>query len=160
MKKAVPGAVLDEFSAEMNDVAARDNDLQAAHVVPDRAVFDGPASAGIGGDEPPYHGALVSGVGRKIKPGLLDGRGEFRQGGAGLDDRHLVPGVDLQDPVHPFHRKDDSTEHRNAPSAKARSTAARRDRDAPRAGQLQDLRDFPRCRGLDHDLGGGGDVAQ
>ena len=118
------------------------HELEAADVVADRAVLDGPAAAGVGGDEAAHHGALVAGVGRKIEPALLDGLGEIGQPHAGLGHGHLVVGVDLEDPVHPLEGEDDPAADRDAAAAEARGPAARRHRDAVGVGDAQDGRDL------------------
>ncbi len=84
------------------------DELEAADVIADGAVFDGPAAAGVRGDEAAHHGALVARVRREIEPALLDRLREIGQPDAGLGHGHLVVGVDLEDAVHPLEREDDA----------------------------------------------------
>jgi hypothetical protein len=96
MEQTVAGAALDELPAQVEDVAFRRDDFQAADIVADAAVLDGPAAPRIGGDEPAQHGAFIARMGREVKPGVLDRPAELT--GPRPASRYLVRGVDLLSP--------------------------------------------------------------
>ncbi len=153
MHEVVAGAALDQFPAQLEDVAGSRDDLEPADIVADDAVFDGPAAPGVRSDHAADEGALLAGVGRKIEPGLVHGLLELEQGDPGFDHRHLVFSVDFEDGVHPFERQNDPPARRHTPAAQAGGPAARRDRNAVLIGQPQDGGGFLRRLGPDDHVG-------
>ena len=132
--------------------------LEAADVVADGAVLDGPAAARVRRDQAAHHGALVARMGREVEAALLDGLGEIGQADAGFGHGHLVVGVDLEDAGHPLERQDDAAADGDASAAEPGRPAARRDRDALGVGDPEHGRDLGGRSRADDEVGLMGDL--
>ena len=99
---------VDRLAAELEQLAVRQHDLRAGHVVDGEAVLETVRAARVLGEVPADRAHLLTGrVGRVEVAGGRDGARHLEVRHAGLDDDALAPEVDLDDPVHPGDRDDD-----------------------------------------------------
>ena len=130
-----PGDALDGPPSGLDDGAVREHDLEAEHVVAGHAVLDAAQPAGVRGDVAADRAErLARRVGRVPQ---ADVRGRVRDVGVDdprFEDGHLVDGIDLEDPVHPFEAQDQAPVDRGRAAAQRAARAARDDRDAVGGG--------------------------
>ncbi len=132
--------------ARRKDFARCVDDFQADDVIHGRAVGETVRSAGVGGDvAADRRDQLRGGIGRVEESAR---RGITRQlsiDQAGLHARAPVLRVELENAVHAREREDDSALHRHGAAAEPGSRAARDDRFAAIAGDLDDGADVARA---------------
>ncbi len=105
--EVVAGGGLHELAAGADHVAVGEHRLEAEHVVAGHAVLDGPHPPGVGGHVATERRARLSGEHRVDEAVLGEGGVELFEGHAGLDHRHVIVEIDLEDGVHALERHQD-----------------------------------------------------
>ena len=99
--RQVVAAGLGRLAAKLHDVAVRQHDFHAGHVIHRDAVHQRVRSAGILGNIAADSAGLLAGrIGREVQAKMRDMFGELKIHYAGLHHRALILGIDFQDAVH------------------------------------------------------------
>ncbi len=143
MGQRVAGDVLHVLSAGPDDAAVGHDDLQPEHRVARDAVLHAAQPAGIRADVAADRAELVAGRVGRVEEALRGDRGlQLGIDDAGLDDRHEVLAVDLDDPVHARQRDRQRPLDAGRTAGQPAPRAARHDRDAMLGGDPHDRGDL------------------
>ena len=137
--QVVAGGV-EQRTAEMHQVAVRQHDFQAQHVVGGDAVLEGVRAAGVfrhvaaDGARP-----LARRVRRVVEAAVRHGQRQVQVHQPRLHHGALVAVIDFQDLVHAAHLDDDAAFERQGAATQPGTGAARHERDVVPVGQLDDV---------------------
>ena len=143
---------LHQLAAGADDLARAQHGLDAEHLVAGDAVLHRPHATRVGGHVATEAGAVLAREDGIDEPVGGGGPVELVEGHAGLHDRHVVLGVDLDDRVHPLEADEDAAVTGDAPAREAGAAAPYRHRHAQLDSQPHDGGDVLRRRGAHDDV--------
>ncbi len=127
----VEPVVVEPLPAEVHDVAVGEHDLEARHVRDGETVLEAVRAARVLGDVAADRADLLARrVGRVVEAVWRHGLGHREIRDPRLDDHPPALEIDLDDPVHPGERDDDSVRVRHGPAREAGTRAAGHERHA------------------------------
>ena len=110
---------IERLPAELDDLAVRQDECQPGHVVGRESVLETVRAACVLGDVAADRADLLARRIRCVEEAVRgDGARDVEVRNARLDDDALALEVDLEDPIHPRERDDDSACHRCGPARK------------------------------------------
>ena len=123
-------------TAQADDIAIGEDDLEPEHIIAGDAVFQAARSAGVRSEVAADEVVGAAGGVRRIKePAFFHGELELFGDDGGLDDGHKVAPVDLEQAVEAFQGEHDAAAHGDAAAHIAVPGATGRDGDAVAGGE-------------------------
>ena len=132
----VGARLVEALAAELDQLAVREHDREAAHVVDGEAVLEAVGAARVLGDVAADRAHLLArGIGRVVVAVRGDGLRHVEVGDTGLDDHAAAIEVDLEDAAHARDRDHDAAGDGQRTAREPRARAARDERHALRHGR-------------------------
>lgn len=136
--EVVAAGRLSELSVGHDHFAGAEDGLDPEHMVPGHAVFDGSHPSGVGRQVAAQGGRRLAREDGIDQPVGEKGGIQFGQGDAGFHHGHLILGVNVEYPGHPFERHHHTSVHRDTSPRQPGPRAPRREGHAVDCGCRHD----------------------